>query len=303
MTYRSALEYGRQYLEEKEIADASVDAWYLLEFSCGLDRTRYLLRMMDPMPEEEASRYQRLLEKRGSRIPLQHITGVQEFMGFPFQVNEQVLIPRQETELLVETALKELKPGMRVLDLCTGSGCILISLLKLCPGLAGIGLDISPEALEVARQNGDALGVSAEFLESDLFQCFRQNEERCQEKGKTSAVRTFPEGKLPEEQRYDLIVSNPPYIAAAVIGELEEEVRLHDPRKALDGGPDGLCFYRRIVAECLDYLKPSGWLMFEIGHDQGQSVSAMMEKDFTEIRVIQDLAGLDRVVAGRRRKE
>ncbi len=288
MTYRSALEYGRQYLEEKGIPDASVDAWYLLEFSCGLDRTRYLLGMMDPMQEEEVSRYQGLLEKRGSRIPLQHITGVQEFMGFSFQVNEHVLVPRQETELLVETALKVLKPKMRVLDLCTGSGCILISLLKLCPGLSGIGLDISAEALEVARKNGAALGVSAEFLESNLFGCFQE--------------KTADEERLAELQ-WDLIVSNPPYIAAAVIEELEEEVRLHDPRKALDGGPDGLSFYRRIVAECLDYLKPSGWLMFEIGYDQGQAVAAMMEKDFTEIRVIQDLAGLDRVVTGRRRKE
>ncbi len=288
MTYRSALEYGRQYLEEKGIPDASVDAWYLLEFSCGLDRTRYLLGMMDPMREEEVSRYQGLLEKRGSRIPLQHITGVQEFMGFSFQVNEHVLVPRQETELLVETALKVLKPKMRVLDLCTGSGCILISLLKLCPGLSGIGLDISAEALEVARKNGAALGVSAEFLESNLFGCFQE--------------KTADEERLAELQ-WDLIVSNPPYIAAAVIEELEEEVRLHDPRKALDGGPDGLSFYRRIVAECLDYLKPSGWLMFEIGYDQGQAVAAMMEKDFTEIRVIQDLAGLDRVVTGRRRKE
>ena len=288
MTYRSALEYGRQYLEEKGIPDASVDAWYLLEFSCGLDRTRYLLGMMDPMQEEEVSRYQGLLEKRGSRIPLQHITGVQEFMGFSFQVTEHVLVPRQETELLVETALKVLKPKMRVLDLCTGSGCILISLLKLCPGLSGIGLDISAEALEVARKNGAALGVSAEFLESNLFGCFQE--------------KTADEERLAELQ-WDLIVSNPPYIAAAVIEELEEEVRLHDPRKALDGGPDGLSFYRRIVAECLDYLKPSGWLMFEIGYDQGQAVAAMMEKDFTEIRVIQDLAGLDRVVTGRRRKE
>ena len=288
MTYRSALEYGRQYLEEKGIPDASVDAWYLLVFCCGLDRTRFLLGMMDPMQEEEVSRYQGLLEKRGSRIPLQHITGVQEFMGFSFQVNEHVLVPRQETELLVETALKVLKPKMRVLDLCTGSGCILISLLKLCPGLSGIGLDISAEALEVARKNGAALGVSAEFLESNLFGCFQE--------------KTADEERLAELQ-WDLIVSNPPYIAAAVIEELEEEVRLHDPRKALDGGPDGLSFYRRIVAECLDYLKPSGWLMFEIGYDQGQAVAAMMEKDFTEIRVIQDLAGLDRVVTGRRRKE
>lgn len=296
MTYRSALECGREYLAERKIADASVDAWYLLEFSSGLDRTRYLLRMMEQMPEEEMCRYQELLEKRGSHIPLQHITGVQEFMGFPFQVNQQVLVPRQETELLVETALKVLKPEMRVLDVCTGSGCILISLLKLCPGLSGIGLDISEKALEVARKNGEALGVSAEFLESDLFGCLRERTEELQKKeNRRWQIRTEP--------FYDLIISNPPYIPAAVIEGLEEEVRLHDPRQALDGGPDGLYFYRRIVAECLDYLKPSGWLMFEIGHDQGAAVAAIMEKDFTEIKVLQDLAGLDRVVTGRRRKE
>ena len=194
-------------------------------------------------------------------------------MGYPFYVDEHVLIPRQDTETLAEEALKVLKPGMRVLDLCTGSGCILISLMKMCEGLYGTGSDISEEALEVARKNACRLEVNATFIRSSLFEHI--------------------------SGRYDLIVSNPPYIRTSVIQELQEEVRLHDPFIALDGKEDGLYFYREIIKAGGGYLKPGGYLMFEIGYDQGTEVASLMEKHgYRNIMVKKDLAGLDRVVSG-----
>jgi len=194
-------------------------------------------------------------------------------MGYLFYVDEHVLIPRQDTETLAEEALKVLKPGMEVLDLCTGSGCILISLMKMCEGLYGTGSDISEEALEVARKNACRLEVNATFIRSSLFEHI--------------------------SGRYDLIVSNPPYIRTSVIQELQEEVRLHDPFIALDGKEDGLYFYREIIKAGGGYLKPGGYLMFEIGYDQGTEVASLMEKHgYRNIMVKKDLAGLDRVVSG-----
>lgn len=194
-------------------------------------------------------------------------------MGYPFYVDEHVLIPRQDTETLAEEALKVLKPGMQVLDLCTGSGCILISLMKMCEGLYGTGSDISEEALEVARKNACRLEVNATFIRSSLFEHI--------------------------SGRYNLIVSNPPYICTSVIQELQEEVRLHDPFIALDGKEDGLYFYREIIKAGGGYLKPGGYLMFEIGYDQGTEVASLMEKHgYRNIMVKKDLAGLDRVVSG-----
>ena len=188
-------------------------------------------------------------------------------------MNEHVLVPRQDTEVLVESVLEVLKPGMNVLDMCTGSGCILISLMKLGGQVSGAGVDISGEALQVACQNAEKLGVETRFLHSDLF--------------------------TEVEEKYDVIVSNPPYIRTAVIEELKEEVKFHDPFLALDGKEDGLYFYRNIIEEASDYLKPRGRLYFEIGHDQGEDVSRLMrEAGFSDVTVKKDLAGLDRVVFG-----
>ena len=275
MTYRSALEEGKKYLENRGVPEPDTDAWYLLEHVCGFNRTEYLLRMNREMNEKVYARYQSVLMERGKRIPLQHITGEQEFMGLTFRVNDQVLIPRQDTEILVETAMKQAKAGMQVLDLCTGSGCIIISLMKLRPGIEGTASDISADALKVARENADRLDAKVRFVESDLFE------------------RIYG--------RFDLIVSNPPYIPTGTIGRLMEEVRLYDPRTALDGHGDGLYFYRKIIEESDLYLKQGGWLMFEIGSDQGEAVTAMMRRaGYTRVEVIRDLAGLDRVVTGRR---
>lgn len=275
MTLREAYEYGQKQLQLAGIVDADLDAWYLLEFVTGISRTMYYLKMQESVSEEHEVLYRKYIETRATHIPLQHITGVQEFMGLEFLVNQHVLVPRQDTEVLVESVLEVLKPDMRVLDMCTGSGCILISLMKLhgTSTICGVGVDISKEALKVAQTNGKRIGVKADFIQSDLFENV--------------------------DGRYDVIVSNPPYIRTAVIEELKEEVKCHDPFIALDGKEDGLYFYRKIVEESGRYLKAGGKLYFEIGHDQGEDVKNLMEQaGFTGVTVKKDLAGLDRVVFG-----
>lgn len=276
LTLQQIYREGKETLERAGIAEAELDAWYLLEYVTGISRASYYGDPGRVVSEEDLCRYRECIEKRAGHIPLQHITGEQEFMGLSFRVNDQVLIPRQDTETLVEEALKYVMPGMRVLDLCTGSGCILISLLHFCSGLTGVGSDISAEALKMARTNGQRLHVEerAQWLCGDLFE-------------KVTGA-------------FDLIISNPPYIRSAEIEELQEEVRLYDPRIALDGAEDGLLFYRRIIEESKSYLKNGGRLLFEIGCDQGRDVAELLENaGYTEVSVKKDLAGLDRVAAGR----
>lgn len=279
MTLEEAYRLGSRTLEEAGIPDAGTDAWILLEHVTGISRTRYYANPRQSLSEEEEGCYRSYIEKRMKRIPVQHLTGVQEFMGLEFLVNEHVLIPRQDTEVLVETVWKDLEPGMRVLDMCTGSGCILISLMKRMQSVSGedeilgVGADLSCEALQVAEANASRQHVDAVFVESDLFE------------------------KV--EGRYDIIVSNPPYIRTSVIRELQEEVKLYDPYAALDGKEDGLFFYREIIKKSKEYLKKGGRLYFEIGHDQGEDVKKLMEEaGFTQVTVKKDLAGLDRVVFG-----
>lgn len=278
LTLQMIYKEGAETLEHAGIPDAKLDAWYLLEYVTGISRASYFGDPKREVPEEQAESYREVILRRAGHIPLQHITGEQEFMGYSFLVNPDVLIPRQDTETLTEEALKFTKPGMKVLDLCTGSGCILISLMKKCHGLTGTGCDISEKALKTARENGRRLQVEASWIQSDLFEQI--------------------------SERFDLIVSNPPYIRTGVIEELQEEVRLHDPWIALDGKKDGLYFYRRIIAESTGYIRDNGALMFEIGHDQAEDVVRLMEEaGYTQIRVKKDLAGLDRVVTGRYNKE
>lgn len=270
-TYGEVLSEGTKVLSEQGIEDASTDAWYLLEFVTGMSRTKYLLDKMSIMDPARIRTYEELISKRASHIPLQHLTHTQDFMGLTFFVNENVLIPRQDTEVLVEEVLGSLKKGDHVLDLCTGSGCIAISLAKLFTGIHVTGADLSPKALEVAEKNSEELMAPVLWIQSDLF----------------SEI----------QGKYDIIVSNPPYIRPDVIETLSEEVRLHEPYMALDGHSDGLYFYRSIISESRAYLNSGGWLMFEIGHDQGKDVSELLyDAGFDEIRVIKDLAGLDRVV-------
>ena len=281
-TLQTIYREGKEQLELSGVPDADLDAWYLLEFVTGISKARYYGNPEAGMEEEEVLRYRDVIRQRAERIPLQHITGEQEFMGFSFQVNEHVLIPRQDTETLVEEALGVLKPKMEILDLCTGSGCILLSLLKLgekqgIAGLKGTGADISREALKVAEENGRRLEIPGDqlaWVRGDLFE------------------------KL--EGPFDLLVSNPPYIPSGELSGLQEEVRLHDPALALDGHEDGLYFYRRIAAEAGKYLRDGAFLMLEIGWDQGEAVSTLLEvAGYREVKVKKDLSGNDRVVRGR----
>lgn len=279
MTLEEAYGYGKKVLEEHEIGDASVDAWILLEHITEISRAMYYVNPKQEITSEQKIQYEYFIKQRAKRIPLQHLTKEQEFMGLTFEVNEKVLIPRQDTEILVETVLEELEPNMRVLDVCTGSGCILISLLKMLQDgrgqdtVKGVGVDISKEALEVAEKNARKHNTEAVFLQSDLFENV--------------------------EGMYDIIVSNPPYIKTEEIEKLEDEVKLHDPMLALDGKEDGIYFYRKIIKESRKYLKKNGKLYFEIGHTQGEEVKTLMEEaGFSDVRVKKDLAGLDRVVYG-----
>ncbi len=274
MNYTEAFLMGMQKLKEAEIGEAQLDARLLLEEVCGTDHNTLLCHGDREVSEAEEEQYRKALEQRAVHVPLQHLLGYQDFMGLRFQVNEYVLIPRQDTEILVEEAMRYLHDGMRILDLCTGSGCILLSLLHYSNDCEGVGVDISQEALQVAAQNAELLGIKADFLKSDLYE-------------KVTG-------------KFDLLVSNPPYIERKVIPTLMEEVREYDPYIALDGGEDGLDFYRRIIGGAQDYLKRGGQILMEIGSGQAQAVSELLrEAGFKEIDVCRDFAGLDRVVSGR----
>ena len=274
MTYREAVAHGEKVLELSHIADAKTDAWLLLEMGCKIDRKFYYMHMEDDLPDDLLKEYELAVKKRAEHIPLQQLTGEQEFMGLTFLVNEHVLIPRQDTEVLVEEVMKNLHDGFRILDLCTGSGCILLSLLHYSNDCSGVGADLSEEALEVARKNAEQLGESsALFVQGDLF--------------------------APVEGKFEIIVSNPPYICSDVIPTLMEEVREHEPMQALDGGADGLDFYRKIIQGAKEHLCGGGQLFFEIGYDQGEAVQRLMEQaGYREVECVQDFAGLDRVVFG-----
>lgn len=273
MTYREAILLGESILQKAKIVDAKNDAWLLLAMACRIDHTYYYVHMDEEMSQEQIREYQALLSKRAERIPLQYIVGEQEFMGLKFRVNSNVLIPRQDTETLVEEALKVIEPGMRVLDMCTGSGCIIISILKNTTNVDGAACDISKQALNVAKENARLNGVFVDFERSDLFEHV--------------------------DEMYDVIVSNPPYIRSDEIPHLMPEVSVFEPHEALDGSEDGLLFYRRIIKDCRANLKPQGRLLFEIGCDQGRQVSQMMQfAGFSDVHVIKDLAGNDRVVSG-----
>ena len=282
MTYRELYEYGKSRLSEAGIAEAGLDARLLLEYVCHADRNELILYADRERNSMEEQFYRMVIEKRALRIPLQHITGEQEFMGLSFQVNEHVLIPRQDTEILVEEAMRHLGDGMRILDLCTGSGCILLSLLKYSNECEGVGIDISEEALKTARENAEKLGLDAVFLAGDLF----------------GPLADFVSKRTPD-RLFDMVVSNPPYIETAVIDTLMPEVRDHEPFCALDGGADGLQFYRRILAEAPAHMRRGAVLLFEIGCGQGEAVARLMqEAGFVQVEVLQDYAGLDRVVCG-----
>ena len=274
MTYREAIVLGEKNLQQADIADAKTDSWLLLAMACKIDHTYYYMHIDEEMSEEQVREFEVLIRKRAERVPLQYITGEQEFMGLTFHVNSNVLIPRQDTETLVEEALKVIKPGMKVMDMCTGSGCVLISILKNAHDVEGIGYDISKQVINVAKENAKFNEVPAVFERSDLFEDVVEND-------------------------FDVIVSNPPYIPTDLVATLMPEVSQFEPREALDGKGDGLYFYSKILEQCKNYMKQDGYILFEIGCEQGDAVSTMMRlAGFSEVHVIKDLARNDRVVMG-----
>ncbi len=280
LTYRQMCHNGAAILADAGITDAEYDSFALLEYITGMDRTAYILNGSKSVPGDIAERYDAVIDRRSSHIPLQHITGQAWFYGRSFNVNSDVLVPRQDTEVLVSEALKVINAKDSVLDMCTGSGCIIITLaLEKKLGRA-LGADISEAALKVALGNREKLGADdVTFVKSNIFSDINVN----------------------DEELFDVIVSNPPYIATGEIETLTEEVRIHDPYIALDGLEDGLYFYREITQQSMNYIKSGGWLLYEIGCTQAHDVSDIMsEYGYSNIKVIKDLAGLDRVVMGQR---
>lgn len=286
MTFHEIYNEGRDRLEKAGVADALIDAWYLIEYVFQIDRAYYLMIRDENLLDDSSpavAKFRELIAKRAKRYPLQHLTGTAYFMDLAFTVNEHVLVPRQDTETLVEAAKELLEqstgeedaPG--VLDMCTGSGCIIISLARLCRLGRAVGADVSGEAVRVAKANASALRAErVEIIQSDMF----------------SHV----------EGIYDMIVSNPPYIRSGDMPGLMPEVRDHDPVQALDGGEDGLHFYRILARQAPDYLKAGGYMLAEIGYDQAADVTKILqEAGWGQVQVRKDLAGNDRVVIARKR--
>lgn len=276
MTYRTALRAAEDRLRQAGIQEYKTEAWLLFEYVFAMDRARFLMCADTEAAAENCERYLALSGRRAEHIPLQYLTGSQCFCGYEFMVNEHVLIPRMDTEILVEQAVDRIgSQPWKILDMCTGSGCIAVTVAKMCPDIQVTAVDVSREALEVAeynRKHNQAENVT--LLHSDLFE-------------QVSGT-------------YHMILSNPPYIETGKIAELMPEVREHEPLLALDGAEDGLFFYRSITEKSVHYLKSGGYLLYEIGCCQAEAVSSIMDScGYHHIQTVKDLAGLDRVVIGR----
>lgn len=284
LTFRQARLLAEKELKEGGVPDADIDAQLLLEYASSLGRGQLFLKENEQIPQAVLAIYREAVSRRKRRIPLQQIVGTACFMGMDFIVSEHVLTPRQDTEVLAEQAIDHIRriqkgrgasgERVRVLDVCTGSGCLIVSAARFCPGIEAVGTDISRDALDIARRNVQNSGTDVSLLCGDLFE-------------KVSGG-------------FDLIMSNPPYVRSDDIPKLMEEVRDHEPRLALDGGQDGLSFYRRIIEKAPLYLKEGGCLLFEIGADQGRDVRHLLKAHgFGDMSVIKDYSGLDRVAFGR----
>lgn len=280
MTVKEVREKIQKRLQKAEIEDFEYEVWMLLEWKLGIGRAEYFMDPDREIPDKAWMSLNEVLRERERRVPLQYLMGSCEFMGYTFEVDERVLIPRQDTECLVELAVKKIRQTLReqascqVLDICTGSGCIGISVKLLCPEAEVTLSDVSEGALDVAKKNAWNLGASVRTIESDLFENIQGS--------------------------YDYILSNPPYIPSRVIEGLMPEVREFEPRIALDGTEDGLYFYRAIAEDAVGYLRPGGWLIFEIGQEQGEDLlSILREQGFENTEIKKDLAGLDRIAVGR----
>lgn len=327
MTYRDMLKHGETVLQEAGVVDYKLDAWYLFEAATGLSKQLYFMEMTTEATDRIEAKYNKLLKRRTNREPLQYILGSQVFMGLDFEVNEHVLIPRQDTENLVEEVNKIIKQmkadkmdreakadldavdatnsgvsdvgrgsDIDILDMCTGSGCIIISLVAMNEGVYGTAVDLSREAISVARRNAMNNSVTdrVEFYVGDLFYGITEHKEQKVVRAGLSCTKYGP-----ARQTFDIIVSNPPYIPTAEIAKLMPEVGDFEPMMALDGDEDGLRFYRQIAADAPDFLKDGGYLIMEIGFDQGQDVrDIFLENNFADVRVIKDYQDNDRIVVG-----
>lgn len=302
LALKELIRIGEKQLADAGVADAAIDARELYCYMMGYDRVALMMHWQEVLQDNQCEAYFELIEKRASRTPLQHITGEQEFMGLDFWVSDKVLIPRQDTETMVEDALELIEKGslrgsayaegrhrggIDVLDLCCGSGAIGISIAAKCERAKVSCSDLSSEALEIARKNAErnkCRGIK--FIESDMFE--------------SKAFHGAFGSKT-----FDLIISNPPYIESKVIEELEPEVREHEPMMALDGGEDGLSFYRIIAAQAAEHLAKDGVLMLEIGCNQRESVKQLLKdtEAYEKIIGLTDLAGRDRIVVATKKNK
>lgn len=285
MTYHELYSEACEDLMSAGCPEPRSDARELLFFVTGFDLSSYASRMNEQVPDDIKEKFYGMLARRRTREPVQYITGTAPFFGYSFLVSSKVLIPRFDTENLVQEAISYLRPDSKILDLCTGSGCILLTLLAeagemwgAASSVTGCGSDLSEEALSVARANAARFQLDAEFILSDLFDNITGT--------------------------YDIITSNPPYIPTNDINELDPEVQNYEPFSALDGKDDGLFFYRRIAEGAGVFLKQGGHLILEIGHDQADAVMKMLAgHHYDEIRCVKDLSGCDRVITACRKKE
>lgn len=291
---KELIKIGEKQLSDAGIEDAARDAKLLYCFMDNLDSVGFIMRWQDILPDNSCENYFELIERRAAGEPLQYITGSQDFMGLAFNVNPSVLIPRQDTETMAEDAIELINNGTlrreeyvkpqsvrEILDLCCGSGAIGISIAKLCERTKVTCSDISGDALKTAESNARLNGCKSVKLEkSDLFSAFR--------------------GKL-GKKKFDMIISNPPYIESRIIPTLQREVKDYEPMMALDGGEDGLDFYRLIAQQAADHLHKDGIIMLEIGYDQGEAVTELLQAagKFADIRRLKDLAGKDRIIAAK----
>lgn len=274
-TIRRVLDWTKGYLAERGIDNARLETEWLLASALGLDRVGIYLNLDKPLKAEELASCRALVARRAKREPLQYILGSQEFLGLDFLVAPGVLIPRHDTEVLVEEALRRAQGARTILDIGVGSGCIAVALAKRLPEAELLGVEKSAEAMAIAQENARRHGVRLTLFEGSLFEPLA-------------------------DRRFDLIVSNPPYIPTADMETLQPEVRDFEPQGALDGGPDGLDYYRRIVPEARNHLNGGGWLMVELGIGQAADVTAIfVHAGFQDCFSAKDPAGIERVVGGR----
>jgi len=270
------LNWTKGYLADKGVENPRLEAEWMLCDALSLDRVGLYLNFDKPLSEDELSSFRGMVVRRGRREPLQYILGSQEFMGLDFQVSPAVLIPRHDTEALVSEGIKRGGDARTLLDIGAGSGCVAVALAKALPDAEICAVDISGAALAVARDNALKNDASVQFFQGSLLEPFAG---RC----------------------FDMILSNPPYIPAGELATLQQEVRGFEPLNALDGGADGLDFYRAIVAQAPDHLNPGGWLLFEVGAGQAPEVLGLLKQGglSAETFTALDPAGIERVVGGR----